>query len=82
MSTGLQLSVLLPIVQQPFRIYYAFNPLTLNTLVRSPSPLSRSMFPPGAAGDFSFQSALSSLAPDFRLREPRKTFRFTIGTTF
>ncbi len=82
MSTGLQLSVLLPIVQQPFRIYYAYNPLTLNTLVRSPSPLSRSMFPPGAAGDFSFQTALSSLAPDFRLREPRKTFRFTIGTTF
>jgi outer membrane protein insertion porin family len=82
MSTGLQLSVLLPIVQQPFRIYYAYNPLTLNTLVRSPSPITRSMFPPGGAGDFSFQQAISTLAPDFRLQEPRKTFRFTIGTTF
>ena len=82
MSTGLQLSVLLPIVQQPFRIYYAFNPLTLNTTVRSPSPISRSMFPAGGAGDFSFQQAISALAPDFRLQEPRKTFRFTIGTTF
>jgi outer membrane protein insertion porin family len=40
------------------------------------------MFPAGGAGDFSFQQAISALAPDFRLQEPRKTFRFTIGTTF
>ena len=82
MSTGLELQVLLPIVQQPFRIYYALNPLTLNTIVRSPSPISRSMFPVGSVGDFTFQSAISALAPDFRLQEPRKTFRFTISTTF
>jgi outer membrane protein insertion porin family len=82
MSTGLELQVLLPIVQQPFRIYYAYNPLTLNTTVRSPSPITRSMFPAGAAGDFTFQSAISTLGPDFRLQEPRKTFRFTISTTF
>jgi outer membrane protein insertion porin family len=82
MSTGLELQVLLPIVQQPFRIYYALNPLTLNTVVHSPSPISRSMFPVGSVGDFTFQSAISALAPDFRLQEPRKTFRFTISTTF
>jgi outer membrane protein insertion porin family len=82
MSTGLELQVLLPIVQQPFRIYYAYNPLTLDTLVTSPSPITRSMFPPGAAGDFSFQSAIASLAPNFKLQEPKKTFRFTISTTF
>ncbi len=82
MSTGLELQVLLPIVQQPFRVYYAYNPLTLNTLVHSPSPIARSMFPPGGAGDFSFQQAIALLAPDFRLQEPRKTFRFTISTTF
>jgi outer membrane protein insertion porin family len=82
MSTGLELQVLLPIVQQPFRIYYAYNPLTLNTIVHSPSPIVRSMFPAGAAGDFTFQSAIATLAPDFRLQEPRKTFRFTISTTF
>jgi outer membrane protein insertion porin family len=69
-------------VQQPFQIYYAYNPLRLDTLVKSPSPITRSMFPAGAAGDFTFQSAISNLAPDFRLQEPRKTFRFTISTTF
>ena len=82
MSTGIELQVLLPIVQQPFRIYYAYNPLTLDTIVKSPSPILRSMFPPGAAGDFTFQQAIATLAPDFRLSEPKKTFRFTISTTF
>jgi outer membrane protein insertion porin family len=82
LSTGLSLQVMLPIVQQPFQIYYAYNPLRLDTLVKSPSPISRAMFPAGAAGDFTFQSAISSLAPDFRLQEPKKTFRFTISTTF
>jgi len=82
MSTGLELQVLLPIVQQPFRVYYAYNPLTLDTLVKSPSPIVRSMFPPGAAGDFSFQQAIATVAPNFKLQEPKKTFRFTISTTF
>jgi len=40
------------------------------------------MFPPGAAGDFSFLAATATLAPNFHLQEPRKTFRFTISTTF
>jgi outer membrane protein insertion porin family len=82
MSTGLELQVLLPIVQQPFRIYYAYNPLTLNTIVTSPSPITRSMFPPGGAGDFSFAQATATLSPNFHLQEPKHTFRFTISTTF
>jgi len=82
LSTGLELQVLLPIVQQPFRIYYAYNPLTLNTIVHQPSPITRGMFPAGNIGDFSFQQAIATLSPDFHLQEPKKTFRFTISTTF
>ncbi len=82
LSTGLSLQVMLPIVQQPFQIYYAYNPLRLDTTVHSPSPIVRSMFPAGSAGDFTFQQTISTLAPDFRLQEPKKTFRFTISTTF
>ena len=44
--------------------------------------LDRDMFPPGAAGDFTFEQAQRSLAPEFQLREPRKTFRFSVATTF
>ncbi len=82
MSTGLELQVLLPIVQQPFRIYYAYNPLILDTTIRNSSLITRSMFPAGGAGDFTYLSTIATIAPDFRLKEPRKTFRFTISTTF
>jgi outer membrane protein insertion porin family len=82
MSTGLELQVILPIVNAPFRIYYAYNPLILNTRVNNASPITRDMFPVGAAGDFTFQQALSQFGLNYQLREPRKTFRFTVATTF
>jgi outer membrane protein insertion porin family len=69
-------------VNAPFRIYYAYNPLRLNETTTVPSDITRSMFPPGGAGDFSFQQALASFAPSYILREPSKTFRFTVSTTF
>jgi outer membrane protein insertion porin family len=82
MSTGVELQVFLPIINAPFRIYYAYNPLRLDTTATAPVSVTRSMFPPGAAGDFTFQQALRVSAPTFTLREPRKTFRFTVATTF
>ncbi|HEV2961936.1 MAG TPA: outer membrane protein assembly factor BamA [Candidatus Angelobacter sp.] len=82
MSTGLELQVLLPIVQAPFRIYYAYNPLLLDKTINTPNIITRSMFPAGGAGDFTFQNALAVFSQDFKLKEPRKTFRFTISTTF
>ena len=82
MSTGLELQVLLPIIQAPFRIYYAYNPLILDSSALSPNPITRAMFPPGGAGDFTFQQTISQFAPKVLLKEPRKTFRFTVSTTF
>jgi outer membrane protein insertion porin family len=82
MSTGLELQVLLPIIQAPFRIYYAYNPLILDTTATPPSPITRSMFPPGGAGNFTFLETTATSAPTVLLKEPRKTFRFTVSTTF
>jgi outer membrane protein insertion porin family len=82
MSTGLELQVFLPVVNAPFRVYWAYNPLRLDNITRGPVPITRDMFPPGAAGDFTFEQAARSLAPEFQLREPRKTFRFSVATTF
>jgi len=82
LSTGLELQVILPIVNAPFRIYYAYNPLLLDTRVHTPFEITRSMFPAGSAGDFTFQTAQQLYGTDFRLKEPRKTFRFTVATTF
>ena len=82
MSTGLELQVFLPVINAPFRIYWAYNPLRLDEIANSPIPVTRSLFPPGAAGDYTFQVAKNAFGPPYRLREPRKTFRFTVATTF
>ena len=82
MSTGLELQVFLPVVNAPFRIYWAYNPLRLDTTTTAPVQITRSMFPAGAAGDFTYQEAVSAFNPQYLLREPRKTFRFTVATTF
>ena len=82
MSTGLELQVFLPVINAPFRIYWAYNPLRLDTTADSPVPITRGMFPAGAAGDYTYQLAKSAFAPQYLLREPRKTFRFTVATTF
>jgi len=82
MSTGLELQVMLPVINAPFRIYWAYNPMRLDTTATSPTAITRSMFPPGAAGDYTYQQAVNSFGSNFTLREPRKTFRFTVATTF
>ena len=81
-STGVELQVFLPVVNAPFRIYWAYNPLRLNELSQSPVPITRPMFPAGDAGDYTFKLASNTFSPPYQLREPRKTFRFTVGTTF
>ncbi len=82
MSTGLELQVIMPIVNAPFRIYYAYNPLRLNEFVNTPSAITRDMFPVGGAGDVTYQRAIQSFVPGYALKEPKKTFRFTVATTF
>jgi outer membrane protein insertion porin family len=82
MSTGLELQTMLPIVNAPFRIYFAYNALRLDGSATPPVPIIRSMFPAGAAGDYTYQTTLSTLGSRYTLLEPRKTFRFSVATTF
>jgi len=82
MSTGIELQMFLPVVNAPFRIYWAYNPLRLDQMANPPIPVTRAMFPAGAAGDYTYHLALNAYSPSFLLREPRKTFRFTVATTF
>ncbi|RRA48049.1 outer membrane protein assembly factor BamA [Acidipila sp. EB88] len=83
-SIGAQISVLLPIVNAPFRIYYAYNPLRLDKSVASESTqlITRELFPQGSAGDFTYAQAVQLYGALYQLREPAKTFRLTVGTTF
>ncbi len=81
-SLGAQISVLLPIVNAPFRIYYAYNPLRLSKGVPGDNIITRELFPQGSAGDFSYAQATQLYGAVYQLREPAKTFRLTVGTTF
>src|SRR5438270_3107589 len=51
-STGIELQMFLPVINAPFRIYWAYNPLRLDDRATPPIPIQRSMFPAGAAGDY------------------------------
>ncbi len=95
MSLGGELSIIMPIVNAPFRIYYAYNPLRLfespycnDVLVGgkqgscSAELITRAMFPPGGAGDYSYGEAIQAYGARYLFREPRKTFRLTVSTTF
>ena len=82
MSTGLELQVIMPVVNAPFRVYYAFNPLRLNTSTDTPFSITRNMFPAGGAGGYSYQQALGLYGAGYKLKEPSTTFRVTVSTTF
>jgi outer membrane protein insertion porin family len=82
MSTGIELQTMLPVVNAPFRIYYAYNALRLDSNASPPVPITREMFPIGGAGLYTYRTTLSTLGSSYRLLEPRKTFRFTVATTF
>ncbi len=82
MSMGLELQMFLPVINAPFRIYWAYNPVRLDRYTSSPIPITRGMFPTGAAGDYTYYQAKTIYSPQYLLREPRKTFRFTVATTF
>jgi outer membrane protein insertion porin family len=82
MSTGLELQTMLPVVNAPFRIYYAYNALRLNGSAVPPIQISPSMFPYTGAGIYTYQTTLSTLGSRYTLLEPRKTFRFSVATTF
>ncbi len=81
-SLGGELDIMAPIINAPFRIYYAFNPLRLEKNFFQTNLITRAMFPAGGAGDFSFAEAEEAYGALLQLREPRKTFRLTVSTTF
>jgi outer membrane protein insertion porin family len=77
-STGIELQVLLPIVQAPFRVYWAYNPLRVDENLQTPIVADRSMFPNNAT----FLHAIATFGRVFPFFEKASTFRFTIGRTF
>jgi outer membrane protein insertion porin family len=91
-STGIEFGVQLPIVQAPFRIYYAYNINRLHSQIVSPPDyinpselkLLQSTLPPEV-----YNTQVLPILEQFSLNpgrlnyfEPKTTFRFTVGKTF
>jgi outer membrane protein insertion porin family len=77
-STGLELQVLMPVVNAPFRLYWAYNPNIVQTVLQPPIVADRSYFPNSAT----FLNAVSLFGRPSPFFERRSTFRFSIGRTF
>ena len=95
MSTGAEISVIMPIINAPFRLYYAYNPLRLyerpycNSVLTgnkvescSAELITRDLFPQTDAGEYTYKQAIQAFGARNQFREPRKTFRLTVSTTF
>jgi len=78
MSTGLELQVLLPVVQAPFRVYWAYNPLLVREYLQPPIVADRSVFPNATT----FAGFVQSYGNAYPFFEQHSMFRFTIGRTF
>jgi len=77
-STGLEIQVMLPVVNAPFRVYFAYNPSTVREYLQPPIVADRSSFPNAAT----FTNAVASYGQQYPFFEKRTMFRFTIGRTF
>ncbi len=80
-SAGLELQVLMPVVNAPFRLYWAYNLSVVNTTLAPPVAISPSQFP----NDVSYNNAINSLKQlglGIPYDERRSIFRFSVGRTF
>jgi outer membrane protein insertion porin family len=77
-STGLDLQVILPVLNAPIHIFYGYNWLRLNSVITPPQNLPpESLFPNPAT----YLDALQNFIP-FRLRERKGRVGFTVERTF
>ena len=77
-STGLELSVRLPVVQAPFRLYFAYNPSTVREYLQPPIVADRALYP----NYETFQNSVAQFGQAIPFFEKRTMFRFTIGKSF
>jgi outer membrane protein insertion porin family len=77
-STGLELQVMLPVVNAPFRLYWAYNPSVVREYLQPPIVADRSSFPNQAT----FANSVTQFGQSYPYFEKRSMFKFTIGRTF
>ena len=69
---------MLPVVNAPFRLYWAYNPSVVREYLQPTIVADRSFFP----NNNTFAGAVSRFGQAYPYFEKRTMFRFTIGRTF
>jgi outer membrane protein insertion porin family len=77
-SSGLELQVMLPVVNAPFRLYWAYNPSVIRQYLQPPIVADRSAFP----NNNTFINSVVQFGQAYPFYEKRSLFKFTIGRTF
>src|SRR5271165_220309 len=75
MSTGIELQVLMPVVNAPFRVYWAYNPLRVNTNLLPPQVVGPSYFP----NQVTYQNYLLTYPAIIPFSDKPSLFKFSIG---
>jgi outer membrane protein insertion porin family len=77
-STGIEFQIMMPVVNAPFRLYWAYNPTRVTDIYAPPVVADRSLFPNQAT----YLRALVSVGAPTPYKEKSTLFRFTISRTF
>lgn len=89
-STGVEFVVQLPIINVPFRVYWAFNPTLYSHTVTAPngtyylSDTLKNSLPPNVYDQYIVPTLdnLLGTPQTIQFHERRSTFRFTVSRTF
>jgi outer membrane protein insertion porin family len=81
-SSGLELQVMLPVVNAPFRLYWAYNPSVVREYLQAPIVFDRSQFPNYTTFLNAVANPTTGIGRAIPFFEKRSMFRFTIGRTF
>jgi outer membrane protein insertion porin family len=78
-STGLEIQLILPVVNAPFRVFYGYNWLRLNDMITPPQNLPPlALFPNQAT----YNAAVQSFFHAFPLRDRKGRLGFTVARQF
>ena len=77
-STGIEFQIMMPVVNAPFRLYWAYNPTILREFLVPPIVADRSLFP----NDATFRRSVALYGQAYPYYEKQSMWRFTISRTF
>ena len=79
MSTGLELQVMMPVVNAPFRVYWAYNPMRVDGICAAADRGGPELLPQCRVV---LSTRSRQVGQAYRSFEQASMFRFTIGRTF